>query len=62
MPMNEKAWCIKHGKQQTEEGHKRDKKERPHFAITRKPRINKKKGKLEMSKKGNKQYDTWRVC
>lgn len=60
--MNEKAWCIKHGKDQTEEQHKRYKKERAHVFIERKPRINKKRGRIEMSKKGNKEYEIWRCC
>ena len=62
MSMNEQAWCIKHGYDQTSEQHKRHKKERVHLVIKRKKRINKKQGKFEKSKKGNKDVEWYRCC
>jgi len=60
--MNEKPWCILHGSYRTERGNKKMKKERPHFQIERVERINKKRGRFEMSKKSNRNYDLSRCC
>jgi len=58
--MNEKPWSILHGTERTIRGNKKNKKDRCHGLFKRKKRINKKHGRFEMSKKGNKDCEFWR--
>ena len=58
--MNEKPWSILHGSERTIRQNKKNTKDRCHGWFKRIRRINKKQGRFEMSKKGNRYCDYWR--